>query len=68
MKEECRLTHSVPLKPGAPCVSPIVLDAIHGRMTSVLHLDPVRLPAAAIRPVLVLRDQTFQAKLAGLPE
>ena len=46
----------------------MVLDAIHGRMTSVLYLNPVRRTAAAVRPVLVLRDKAFQPQLTDLPE
>ena len=32
----------------------------------VLHFDPVLLPAAAVRPIAMLGDQSLEAKLAGL--
>jgi hypothetical protein len=48
--------------------SVLFLHPLHRRMLSVLHLDPVRRSAAAVRPVLVLRYQPLQAELAGLPE
>ena len=44
---------------GAPCVSPMVLDAIRGRMTSVLYLDPVRRATSAVRAIAPLGDQAF---------
>ena len=37
-------------------------------MLSILHFDPVLLPAAAVRPIAMLRYQTFEPELAGLAE
>jgi hypothetical protein len=34
-------------------------------MLAVLDFDPVLLPASAIWPIAVLRDQTLKAKFAG---
>lgn len=35
------------------------------RMAAILDFDPVLLPAAAVRPIAVLRDQPLQAHAAG---
>jgi hypothetical protein len=38
------------------------------RMAPVLHLDPAIEPAAPVGAVTVLRHQTLQPQLAGMPE
>ncbi len=60
-----------PIQAGAGQFVPLGERFLHPfdrRMTSVLHLDPVWRPSAAVRPILVLRDQALEPELAGLPE
>ena len=55
--------HTMKALPGA-AVS--FLHPIEGVVLPVLDLDPVLRPAGLIGPIAMLRDQTFEAKLAGL--
>jgi hypothetical protein len=41
---------------------------MHGRVTSVFHLNPTFLPAAAIWSIAMLRYQALKPELARLPE
>ena len=45
-----------------------ILDPRHGRMFWIFHFYPMRGAPSAVRPILVLGDQSFQAHQAGVSE
>src|SRR5262245_38343114 len=51
------------------CLPPIFLSLpLHGWRVRVLHFEPVRRAAGTVGGILALRDDAFQAKLAGMGE
>jgi hypothetical protein len=45
-----------------------LLHSLERMVLSVLHLDPVRLPSATVRPITAFRYQPLQAHVTSGPE